>query len=171
MGAVLLGRECVARAHVPKARSARRSCSRPKNPRALAHPSLALVLLLPIFASPASAAPFLVGTWFGTGQPDDKGEMWVAHMLPNGEFRAEFRSCVKGKALDMTQTGQWALAGDIETISIITADGLLYLRTDTYKILFQDGKKQTYRYMKTGYVYNSRRVDDKFQMPSCEAVS
>ena len=128
-----------------------------------------LGLLLTV--SSACAAPSLVGTWFGTGQPDDKGEMWIAHMLPNGEFRAEFRSCIKGKAFDVIQTGQWSLAGDIETISIITANGLLNLRTDTYKILFQDGKRQTYRYLATGFVYNSRRVDDKFQMPSCETLS
>jgi hypothetical protein len=121
--------------------------------------------------SPLCAAPFPVGTWFGTGEPHDKGEMWIAHMLPNGEFRAEFRACVKGKPLDQTNTGQWVLTGDTETISVITVDGLFSPRTDIYKILFQDGKKQTYRYVETGFVFNSRRVDDKFQMPSCESIS
>ena len=127
--------------------------------------------MLSILASPVSAAPFLVGTWFGTGQPGDKGEMWMAHMLPNGDFRAEFRSCVKGKAFDLTQTGSWSLAGDIETITIMTVDGQFYPRSDTYKILSHSGKKQTYRYERTGFVYNSTRVDDKFQMPGCETIS
>lgn len=120
---------------------------------------------------PASAAPFLVGSWFGTGQPNDKSEMWLAHMLPNGDFRAEFRSCVKGQAYDLTQTGSWSLNGYVETISLLTVNGQFYPRTDTYKILFQNGKKQTYRYLKTGYVYNSSRVDDKFEMPNCESIS
>jgi hypothetical protein len=171
MGAVLLGREFVARAHGLFARSARRSCSRPKIPRAhILFFGIAAVLLLDLTV-PASAAPFLVGTWFGTGQPNDKSEMWVAHMLPNGDFRAEFRACIKGQAFDANQTGRWSLAGDMETITLITANGQPYTRTDTYKILFQDGKHQTYRYLKTGFVYNSARVDDKFEMPSCESIS
>ena len=120
---------------------------------------------------PACAAPFLVGNWFGTGQPHDKSEMWLAHMLPNGEFRAEFRACIKGQPFDDTQSGHWVLSGDMETITIVTADGQPYPRTDAYKILFQNGRKQTYEYLKTGYVYNSSRVDGKFEMPSCETVS
>ena len=120
---------------------------------------------------PASAAPFLVGTWFGTGQPNDRSEMWMAHMLPNGDFRAEFRSCVKGHAFDQRQTGHWSLDKDVETITRSTVDGVPVQATDVYKILFQDGERQTYRYLGNGFVYNSRRVDDKFQMPSCESIS
>jgi hypothetical protein len=121
--------------------------------------------------SPLCAAPFLVGTWFGTGQPNDKSEMWIAQMLPNGDFRAQFRACIKGQALDQTNTGTWVLQGDIETISIITIDDQFWPRTDVYKILSHDSQRQTYRYLKTGFVYNSKRVDDKFQMPSCETIS
>ena len=49
------------------------------------------------------AAPFLIGSWFGTGQPDDKAAMWIAHMGANGGFAAQFRSCVKGKEVDEIQ--------------------------------------------------------------------
>jgi hypothetical protein len=128
-------------------------------------------LLVVCLVSPASAAPFLVGTWFGTGQPDDKSQMFMAHMLPNGDFRAEFRACTKGQAFDETQTGHWSLDKDIETITLSTVNGRAFVQTDVYKILFQDGKRQTYRYLGTGWVYNSRRVDDKFEMPSCETIS
>ena len=92
-------------------------------------------------------------------------------MLPNGDFRAEFRSCVKGKATDEWQTGHWSLDKDVETIILGTVNGMPFVQTDLYKILFQDGKRQTYRYLGNGFVYNSRRVDDKFQMPSCESIS
>ena len=100
--------------------------------------------------SHAIAAPFLVGTWFGEGQPGDKeSEMWMARMLPNGDFRAQFRSCVKGKATDLFQTGSWSLFNNIETIQIKTVDGQFYPRTDSYEILSHDAKKQTYRYLET----------------------
>jgi hypothetical protein len=122
-------------------------------------------------APAASAAPFLVGTWFGEGQPYDKHEMWVARMLPNGNFRAEFRACIKGKAHDQIQTGQWSLAGDMETITTVTVNGSPDRFASLYKILWQNGKKQTYRYMPTGFVYTSTRVADTFELPSCEAIS
>ena len=122
-------------------------------------------------ASSASAAPFLVGTWFGEGQPYDKHEMWVARMMPNGNFRAEFRACIKGQARDQIQTGRWSLAGDMETITTFTVNGKPDQFTSLYKILSQNGKKQTYRYMATGFVYTSTRVADTFEMPSCETIS
>jgi hypothetical protein len=131
-------------------------------------------LLLPafLFVSPAAyAAPFLVGTWFGEGQPYDKHEMWVARMMPDGNFRAEFRSCNKGKAQDQVQTGRWSLAGDTESITTFTVNGKPDQFTSLYKILWQNGKKQTYRYMATGFVCTSARVADTFELPSCETIS
>ena len=97
--------------------------------------------------------------------------MWVARLLPNGEFHAQFRSCVKGKASDQFQDGWWSMAGDIETIKVSAVNGQFFPRSDDYKILFQDGRTQRYRFLRTGFVYSSRKVDDKFQMPSCEAIS
>jgi hypothetical protein len=133
-------------------------------------PILLVVLALNL-TSPACAAPFLVGTWFGTGQPGDKGEMWIARMGADGSFHAQFRSCARGKATDLFQTGSWVLNGDMETISVTSVNGVFYLRNDSYKILSHDQNRQTYRYLPTGFVYNSRRVDEKFQMPECEAIS
>ena len=132
----------------------------------LCAPFLLLISILPV-----RAAPFLVGTWFGTGQPGDKSEMWIARMGADGSFHAQFRSCSKGQGTDLFQTGSWVLNGDDETISITSVNGLFYLRNDSYKILSHDQNRQTYRYLATGFVYNSRRVDDKFQMPECEAIS
>ena len=130
-----------------------------------------LISAVLLFSPVASAAPFLVGTWFGEGQPYDKHEMWMAQMMPNGNFRAQFRSCIKGQAHDQIQTGQWSLAGDMETITTFTVYGKPDQFTSLYKILWQNGKKQTYRYMTTGFVYTSTRVADTFELPSCETIS
>ena len=119
----------------------------------------------------ALAAPFLIGTWFGTGQPDDKAAMWIAHMGANGAFAAQFRSCVKGKEMNEVETGRWRLEGDTETINIQTVNGQPWTREDVYKILSHDNQKQVYRYLRDGFVFTSHRVDAKFEMPSCEAIS
>lgn len=128
----------------------------------------ALVLsAMPTFAG----APFLVGSWFGQGQPHDKSEMWLAHMGGDGTFRAQFRACIRGKAVDSYQTGTWSLAGDIETIHLANVDGHPFVRVDVYRILKHSAQKQTYRYEATGFIYNSNRVGEKFEMPPCDLTS
>ncbi len=117
------------------------------------------------------AAPFLLGHWFGVGQADDKAAMWIAHMNDNGVFAAQFRSCVKGQDFDEFMTGRWRLEGDTETINIQTVNGKAFTREDVYKILSHDNQKQVYRYVRDGFVFTSRRVNDKFEMPSCETIS
>ena len=67
-----------------------------------------------------------------------------------------------------SQAGWWSLDGDIETLKISTTNGILDPRTDFYKILSHDARTWSYRYQADGFVYNSHRVDAKFQMPSCE---
>lgn len=129
---------------------------------------LAMLLMI---ATPANAAPWLAGTWFGTGQPHDRSEMWIAHMSPDGAFHAQFRTCRKGKAIDSYNEGSWTLNGAIATIRVVLVDGQFYPRTDLYEITAHDGKSQTYKYLKTGFVYRSGRVSDKFQMPRCDLVS
>jgi hypothetical protein len=97
--------------------------------------------------------------------------MWIAHMNANGVFAAQFRSCVKGKEFNEVETGRWRLEGDTETINIQTVNGQPWTREDVYKILSHDNQKQVYRYQRDGFVFTSRRVDNKFEMPSCEAIS
>ena len=134
--------------------------------------SLALAAFWILFACPAMAAsPYLLGFWYGTGQPDDKTNMWLEQFLPNGEFRGAYRSCVKGKPLDMRQTGHWSLDGDRETIEILTVNGESHPRTDLYQLVSLEGPIWKYRSLPLGYVFTARRVDDNFELPSCEAVS
>src|SRR5262249_19850638 len=132
-------------------------------------------LLLMLMAVPAASAPSLpgnlVGTWFGTGQPEDKGGMYIDHMLPNGEIHSNFRTCIKGKPQDDVEDGNWSVAGDILTISVISHNGQFAPRVDTYKIVSADGKSLREIFLRFNFAYTPKRVDAKFKMPSCEFVS
>jgi hypothetical protein len=119
----------------------------------------------------AAAAPSLVGTWFGTGQPYDKGGMYIDRMLANGEIHSKFRSCRNGKPEDGTEDGTWSVAGGILTISIISHDGQFAPRVDTYRIVSVTQDRYKEIFLRLNYPYDSRRVDAKFAMPSCEFVS
>jgi hypothetical protein len=138
----------------------------------------AALLLLLLAAAPATAAPnermpngWMVGRWFGTGQPNDKSEMWLAQAYPDGRFHVQFRRCRQGKAFDMTNDGAWVLDGTKETISIDTVDGQkLMPRHDVYTILSHTAVKQVYRYEGTGFVYTSRKVGADFAMPRCDLI-
>ena len=139
----------------------------------------ALLAGLLLLAAPAVAqgpapggAAWLHGSWFGTGQPEDRSQMWLDVTAPDGSFHVLHRACRAGKALDTFQEGTWSLKGDILTIRISRIDGMAVpVRDDVYRILKHDGARQTYRYEPTGFVYNSRKVDTKFQMPPCDLVS
>jgi hypothetical protein len=129
------------------------------------------LLLLPGLGGPVLADSYPVGIWFGEGEPEDSHEMWLEWFTADGGFRGLYRLCDKGKGRDMVQAGRWSIDGDDETIQIATVDGLPAPRIDLYKRMSYDGKKWVYRYLGNGYVFTARRVDDKFQMPSCESIS
>ena len=57
--------------------------------------SLALCVIL-LSAAPANAASYMVGTWFGYGQPGSKDSMYIDRMLSDGRWRGEYRTCFKG---------------------------------------------------------------------------
>ncbi len=130
----------------------------------------AALLILLLAVMPASAAPsWLAGRWFGTGQPNDRSEMWLEDGGADGSFHVLFRKCVQGKAFDSTNDGRWQLDGNAETITVDMVNGQKTVpRVDRYTILSHDDRKQVYRYDLTGFVYTSHRVDAKFQMPPCD---
>jgi hypothetical protein len=127
------------------------------------------LFLIPVL--PVQAAPYVVGTWYGQGQPDDRHEMWLEHMLPNGGYDGLYRSCADGKATDVFQTGSWSLDKDIITIRVATVNGAFEPRTDLYQTLSEGKSVWTYRYIRLNYVYNARRVSDNFQLSSCDTIS
>lgn len=139
-------------------------------------PVLAVLLLLappafaPAFAQGNSA--WLHGHWFGSGQPDDRSQMWLDLTAPDGSFHVFHRACRAGQAFDTVEEGRWLLKGDVLTITIQKINGNPVTRdVDVYRILKHDNRTQTYRYEKTGFVYNARKVDAKFQMPPCDLSS
>lgn len=127
-----------------------------------------VILLLP---STALAAPSMAGNWFGTGQPDDKGAMYLDRMAPDGSFRVHHRTCIKGKAFDQHATGRWSQSGNNFTITIVAVNGEPSPRTDVYRIVSMDAKSQRYVYLRTNFAYDAKRVPDSFKMPPCDLIS
>lgn len=135
-------------------------------------PALFALLLAATPVLAASPSAWMVGRWFGTGQPNDKSEMWLAQAYADGRFHVAFRACRQGKAFDKTNDGVWKLDGATETISIDAVDGDKVMpRQDVYTMLSHTAEKQVYRYEGTGFVYTSHKVDAKFTMPDCDLTS
>jgi hypothetical protein len=133
-----------------------------------------LLAVLFLMAAPAQAATsYMVGTWFGHGQPEDQSAMYIDRMRADGTWRGEYRTCVKGKPLRQTQiqTGRWSLTGDILTLGVETVDGQFWPRTDLYKMLAHNPTAQKYLSISRNFVYTPQRVADDFKMPSCELTS
>lgn len=113
----------------------------------------------------------MIGTWFGHGQPHDNAAMYIDRMRPGGSWRGEYRTCMRGKAVDQIQTGSWSVEGDVLILKVDTVDGIASPRTDTYKMLAHSPTSQKYLSTAWNFPYTPQRVADDFQMPSCELVS
>jgi hypothetical protein len=124
-----------------------------------------------MLASPAAAASYMVGTWFGHGQPNDKEGMYIDRMRSDGSWRGEYRTCIKGKALDDVQEGHWTLQGDTLLLRVDTVNRIPAPRTDLYKMLAHTATTQKYLSMPLGFPYTPEREPDDFKMPSCQLIS
>jgi hypothetical protein len=133
---------------------------------------VALCLTFLFAASPVMAASYMVGTWFGRGQPENKQSMYIDRMRADGSWRGEYRTCIKGKQVeDWVQLGRWSLSGDVLSLSVETVNGVPAPRLDTYKMLSHDAHSQKYLSMDKNFPYAPQRVADNYQMPSCDLVS
>ena len=121
--------------------------------------------------SPAFAAPSLVGTWFGYGQPDSKDSMYLDHFLAGGQLHSQFRDCIKGKAFDSTEDGTWVVKGDILTIKIERHNGISAPRIDTYRLTSVTAKRFKDIYLPLNFPFDEMRVEDDFKMPGCQLTS
>ena len=128
-------------------------------------------LALCLFASSANAAPSLVGTWFGYGQPDSKDSMYLDHFLSDGRLHSQFRDCLNGKPFDATEDGTWSVSGNILTIRIARHNGRPAPRTDVYRLVSVTPQGFKDFYIPLNFPFDERRVADDFPMPSCELVS
>lgn len=124
-------------------------------------------------ALPASAATSpVVGDWFGTGQPNDKSEMYIDHFTADGGFHNQHRYCREGKiAAEIRETGRWSLKGDVLTVAIATVNGKADPRSDRYRLLPGDARNQNYVVLPTNFPYHAHRVDAGFAMPPCDLTS
>ncbi len=134
-----------------------------------------LVAALLLAAAPALAQkkPWPVaGIWFGTGQPDDRSQMYIDNFGADGSFRNQHRQCAQGKIVEeIAETGRWRLSGDALTIDIATVNGKPLPRTDRYRIKSVDDKIQNYVYLPTNFEYRARKVNAAFKMPPCDLMS
>ncbi len=132
-----------------------------------------LCAFLLFIALPACAATYpMTGAWFGTGQPDDRSEMYIDTFNADGSFHNQHRWCREGRiAREVRETGRWKVAGDLLTIDIATVDGRPEPRSDVYRLLSVDAKNQNYVYLKTSFAYHAHRVAADFPMPACDLTS
>jgi hypothetical protein len=127
---------------------------------------------LVLLASPACAQSYMVGTWFGQGQPHSKESMYIDRMRPDGSWRGEYRTCIKGKSSDdQVQEGRWSLMGDTLILRVEIVDGRREGRTDNYKMLAHTAATQKYISLGFNFPYAPKKMADDFQMPSCELTS
>lgn len=137
-----------------------------------------LLPLVPVFFGLLTNASFaaqtdgyMVGTWFGRGQPDNRLSMYIDRMAADGRWRGDYRTCVKGRPVDQVQTGRWVLDGGRLLLHVETVDGHARPRTDTYRMVAHDEREQKYLSLPSGFAYTPRRVDDAFHMPPCDLIS
>jgi hypothetical protein len=123
------------------------------------------------WAAPSDAAPSLAGTWFGQGQPGDKASMYLDHFMADGRLHSRFRDCRNGKAVNSEEDGTWSISGNLLTIQVNFHNGALAPRTDVYTLDGVTAKAIRITYLLLKFPYDERRVDDKFEMPSCQLVS
>jgi hypothetical protein len=128
-------------------------------------------LFILALASPASAQSFMVGTWYGHGQPESKESMYIDRMRADGSWRGEYRTCLSGKARDSVQEGRWTLAGDTLTLRVEKVNGAAAPRVDIYKMLSHSADTQRYVSLGWNFPYAPQRMTDDFQMPGCDLVS
>lgn len=130
-------------------------------------------LLLAALPAAAQKKPWPVaGVWFGTGQRDDRSQMYIDTFNPDGSFRVHHRKCALGKVVyDAFETGRWRVAGDALTIDIAMSDGRKEPRTDLYRIKSVDDKIQNYVHVDTNFEFRARKVTAAFKMPPCDLTS
>src|SRR5258706_6245150 len=120
--------------------------------------------LLVLLASPACAQSDMVGNWFGQGQPHSKESMYIDRMRPDGSWRGEYRTCIKGKSSDtQIQEGRWSLSGDTLILSVEFVDGRREARTDNYKMLAHTAATQKYISLGFNFPYTPKKMANDFQ--------
>jgi hypothetical protein len=133
-----------------------------------------LLAVAPAFAQkPQSVTQRWAGSWFGTGQPNDRSQMYIDTFQPDGRFHDHHRQCAKGEiAYEVFETGRWRVENNnLLVIDIATVGGKPDPRTDRYRINSIDDRIQDYTYLANNFGYKARKVNAGFQMPPCDLAS
>jgi hypothetical protein len=121
---------------------------------------------------PAGMTQRWAGIWFGTGQPNDRSQMYIDYFNADGSFHNQHRQCAQGQVVyEVFETGRWRIAGDRLTIDIATVNKRAEPRTDLYRIKSVDERMQNYVYLPTNFEYRARKVGAGFKMPPCDLSS
>ena len=140
--------------------------------RLLLVPALLLLASPALAQKPRSMTERWAGSWFGSGQPNDRSQMYIDTFNPDGSFRNQHRQCAQGKvAYEVFESGRWRIAGDRLTIDIATVNNRPDPRTDVYRIKSVDERMQNYVYLPTNFEYRARKVNASFKMPPCDLSS
>lgn len=129
-----------------------------------------VIVLLIATGRPALAAPFfLVGTWYGEGQPSSENVTWVVQFKSDGHWAARFRYCTTPRHESAT-SGTWTADKHAWTLVYTFSNGQPMYWEDRYVTLSYDGRKHTYRSTQTGHTFTAVRVPDGSKPPACEIV-
>ncbi len=126
-------------------------------------------LLLLLAATPAWAFDFS-GRWYGFGYQPAWGfaTQWIAQRLPNGDLQVEFRRYENCQlVLQQVERGSWMVEGSRYSSLIVQVDGQSAMRVEDYELLDQQGDIVRYRHLRSGQVFQARRVTQDFVWPEC----
>ena len=118
-------------------------------------------------APAASAAPTVVGFWYGVGEPGDPEVFYIDAFSADGKFNAEYRKCEKGKLIyTQTQSGTWKVVDGVLTINSTMINGKPGNFDHSYTIELLSATEFQARLHDPDFLFVERRIP-KFEFPDC----
>jgi hypothetical protein len=129
--------------------------------------------LSPVLAGAQQAT--IVGHWYGTDTQQKPGYLihWIGEYTEDGRYRIQFESFQNCALISRDlHEGHWSMeGGNIQALKLDFYNGLPNGSTTRYEILEVVSDHLRYRSTRTGYAYQSKRVDGAFTFPACGPAS
>ena len=125
-----------------------------------------------LFAASAPAwAASPAGVWYGEGQPEDPGIVYLDRFDEDGTFIANFRKYENCMVVyDHIESGRWFIE-DGRLITVIEiSDGMPVAGLQEYRLEGQTEDELRLRHVGTEYLFVERRANG-FEFPSCGYIS